>query len=67
VEYPVHRGAAVALATTKVQLGHELRFLVGFPEGERVVDHKRLVKDFDEVANAIIIKVLAEEVILEAP
>jgi hypothetical protein len=45
VEYGVHRGAAVALAVAQVWLGHELRFLVGFPEGKGAADHERLVED----------------------
>jgi hypothetical protein len=68
VEYSVHRGAAVALMlmVTRLRSGHELRFLIGFPEGEGVADHERLVEDFDEATDAMIAEVPAEEVILEA-
>ncbi|XP_066380882.1 uncharacterized protein [Miscanthus floridulus] len=66
VELGVHRGASVALAATQVRLGHELRHLVGFPEGEGATDHDGLVEDFDVAADAVVAKVPAEEVIREA-
>jgi hypothetical protein len=66
VEYDVHRGVAVALATAQVRLGHDLRFVVGFPEGDRAADHERLVEDVDEAADAIFAEVPTEVVILEA-
>jgi hypothetical protein len=66
VEYGVHRGAAVAQATAQVRSGHELRFLIGFPEGEGATDHERLVEDFDKATSAVTAEVPAEEVILEA-
>jgi hypothetical protein len=66
MEYDVHRGAAVALMATQLQSGHELLFLIGFLEGERVAGHERLIEDFDEAADAITAEVPAEEVILEA-
>jgi hypothetical protein len=45
VEHGVHCGAAVALVATQVWSGHELRFLIGFLEGEGVANHERLVED----------------------
>jgi hypothetical protein len=66
VEYDVHRGAGVALATAQVRSGHDLRFLIGFSEGERTADHKRLIEDFNEATNTVIAEVPAKEVILEA-
>jgi hypothetical protein len=66
VEYGVHRGAAVAQAAAQVRSGHELRFLIGFPEGEGATDHERLIEDFDEAADAVTAEVPAEEVILKA-
>jgi hypothetical protein len=66
VEYGVHRGAAVALAAAHVRSGHELRFLVGFPEGEGATDHERLIEDFDKAMDAVTAEVPAKEVILEA-
>jgi hypothetical protein len=47
-------------------LGHELRFLIGVPEGEGVANHERFIKDFDEATNTVTAEVPAEEVILEA-
>jgi hypothetical protein len=52
VEHGVHRGAAVTLAATQVWSGHELRFLIGFSEGEGVANHERLVEDFNEATGA---------------
>jgi hypothetical protein len=66
VEYGVHHGATVALATAQVRSSHDLCFIVGFPEGEGAADHGRLVEDFNETANAVIAEVPVEEVILEA-
>jgi hypothetical protein len=43
VKYGVHCGAVVALVAAQVRSGHELRYLVGFPEGEGVADHDRIV------------------------
>jgi hypothetical protein len=59
VEYDIHRGVAVALAAAQVRSSHDLRFLVGFPEGEGVADHERLVEDFDEATDAVVVEVLA--------
>jgi hypothetical protein len=47
-------------------LGHELRFLIGFPEGEGVANHETFIEDFDEATNAVTTEVPTEEVILEA-
>jgi hypothetical protein len=66
VEYGVHRGAIVALVAAQVRSSHELHYLVGFPEGEGVTNHERLIKDFAEAANAVATEVPTEEVILEA-
>jgi hypothetical protein len=66
VEYGVHHGAIIALAAAHVRSGHELRYLVGFPEGEGVANHERLIKDFAKAANAVAAEVPTEEVILEA-
>jgi hypothetical protein len=66
VEYGVHHRAAVARATAQVWSGHELRFLVGFLEGEEAADHERLVEDFDEAADANTAEVPAKDVILKA-
>jgi hypothetical protein len=66
VEYGVHRGATIALTAAQVRSGHELRFLISFPEGERATDHERLIEDFDEAVGAITAEVPAKEVILEA-
>jgi hypothetical protein len=66
VEYGVHRGAAVALAVDQVWSSHELHFLADFSDGEEVVDHERLIEDFDEAMDAIVTEVPVEEVILEA-
>jgi hypothetical protein len=66
VEHGVHCEVVVALAAAQVQSSHELHFLVGFSKGEGVADHERLVKDFDEAADAVAAEVPAEEVILEA-
>jgi hypothetical protein len=66
VEYGVYRGAAIALVVAQVRSGHELSFLVGFPKGEGVADHERLIEDFDEATDAIATEVPTEKVILEA-
>jgi hypothetical protein len=66
VEYGVHRGAAVALTAAQVQSGHELRFLIGFLEGEGAANHERLIEDFDEATDGITAEVPTEEVILKA-
>jgi hypothetical protein len=66
VEYGVHRGAAIALAAAQVRSGHDLCFLVGFPEGKGAADHEMHVEDFSEAADAIVAEVPAEEVILKA-
>jgi hypothetical protein len=66
VEHGVHRGAVVALAVAQVQSGHDLHFLIGFLEGEGATDHKRLVEDFDEAVDIVVVEVPAEEVILES-
>jgi hypothetical protein len=66
VEYGVHSEATVALAAAQVRSGHELRYLVGFLEGEGAANHERLIKDFAKAVNAVAAEVPTEEVILEA-
>jgi hypothetical protein len=66
MEHDIHRGAAIALAMAQVRSGHELRFLIGFPEGEGVADHERLIEDYKEAMGTVVTEVPVEEVILEA-
>lgn len=54
MELGIHRGLVVALVAAQVWSGHELRQLVGFPEGEGAADHDGPVEDFDEAADAIV-------------
>jgi hypothetical protein len=52
--------------SAQVRSGHELCFLIGFPEGEGVANHERLIEDFNEAADTVATKVPSKEVILEA-
>ena len=50
----VCHGAAVALATTQVQTGHELRTMEpGFPMADDPDMHEGLIEDFNDAAAAI--------------
>jgi hypothetical protein len=65
-ELGVHRRATVALAMAQVWLGHELRHLVGFSEGEGADDQDGLVEDLDKATDAVAAEVPTKEVIREA-
>jgi glycerol-3-phosphate acyltransferase PlsY len=62
----VQRRAAIALVMAQVRLGHELRYLVGFSEGEGVADHDGLVEDLDKATDVVAAEVPTKEVIREA-
>ena len=60
----VHRDASVALATVQVQTGYELRTMeTGFPMGDNHKLHEELIKDFDDVVEAIVDIISAQDVI----
>ena len=50
----VRHGAAMALSSTQVHSGHELRFLPhGLPAAVHPGDHECLIEDFFSVANSV--------------
>ena len=60
----IRRGAAVALAATQVQTGHDLCTMEpGFPMTDDSDMHKELIKDIDDAVAAIVYITPAQDVV----
>ena len=60
----VNRGAAVALAAVQVQTRHDLRTMEpGFPMADDPNMHEDLIEDFDDMVEAIVDIISAQDVI----
>ena len=60
----VNRGAAVALAAVQVQTRHDLRTMEpGFPMADDPNMHEDLIEEFDDMAEAIVDIISAQDVI----
>ena len=60
----VHHGALVALATTQVQIRHELHTMeTGFSMGNGPKEHEDLIAEFIDAAEAIVDITSAQDVI----
>ena len=60
----VRHGAAMALASTHVHSGHELRFLPhGFPATAHPGDYERLIEDFFSAANSVAFISQADDIV----
>ena len=62
--HSVHHGAAMALATTQVQIGHDLRTMEpGFLMGDDPDVHEDLIKDSEDTTTAIMDIASAQDVV----
>ena len=60
----VRHGASMALASTQVHSGHELRFLShGFPAAAHPGDYERLIEDFFSAANFVAFISQADDIV----
>ena len=60
----IRHGAAMALASTQVYSGHELRFLPhGFPATVHPGDHECLIEDFFSAANSVAFISQADDIV----